>query len=602
MIFYVCFVLTMGYLQASRYTFIQSGDDGDNKITGWWGKDIINGGAGNDTLNGESGNDILNGGAGNDILDGGDGYDILIGGTGNDILKGGGWHKDRYEFELGHGQDVVKDCGDDSKKYLNARNDLVFKGAKLADAEFIRSGTNLIIKAYGSTDSVTLPGYFSDSHYNRAFNFIFDDQSVTYEDLYKDPIWGKSSDDILTGGDGDDILNGLDGNDILNGGEGDDILNGGNGYDILNGGSGNDILNGGDEHKDRYEFETGHGQDVVNDRGYDSQNYEHERNDLVFKGAKLADAEFNRSGTDLVIRAYGSTDSVTLPDYFNDSNHYSKAFNFIFDDQSITYEDIKKDYFFTESGDGKDNVITGWSGNDILNGGAGNDTLWGGNGNDILNGGVGNDTLWGEDGNDILNGEEGEDILNGGAGNDILNGGDGNDILNGEDGNDILNGGEGDDILNGGYGNDILNGGAGNDILNGGDWHKDRYEFEAGHGQDVINDRGYASKDYQNNLNDVVFKGAKLADAEFIRSGNSLVIRAYGSEDSVTLLNYFDSSEYYHRAAFNYIFDDQTITYEDVYNNYIFAYNGDEKDNTICGSNGKDILNGGAGKCNYPLK
>jgi Ca2+-binding RTX toxin-like protein len=562
----------------SRYTFIQSGDDGDNKITGWWGKDIINGGAGND------------------ILEGGEGYDILIGGTGNDILKGGDWHKDRYEFEAGHGQDVVKDNGHNSKDYLNDRNDLVFKGAKLAEAEFICSGIDLIIKAYGSEDSVTLPNFFNtDYQYSRAFNFIFDDQSVTYEDLYAYPLLGGNGNDILNSGDGNDIMDGRggndtliggagndilwggDGDDILNGGEGNDILNGGRGYDILNGGSGNDILNGGDGHKDRYEFEIGHGQDVVNDCGYDSEYYRKDRNDLVFKGANSVNAEFIRSGNDLIIRAYGLADSVTLPDYFNNDNRYSRAFNFIFDDQSITYEDIKKDYFFTENGDEKDNIITGWSGNDILNGGAGNDTLWGENGNDILNGG------------------EGDDILNGGDGNDVLNGEDGDDILNGGDGNDVLNGGEGDDILNGGDGIDILNGGAGNDTLNGGDWCKDRYEFEAGHGHDVINDLGYASKDYQNNLNDVVFKGARLADAEFIRSGNSLVIRAYGSEDSVTLLNYFGSGEYYNRAAFNYIFDDQTITYEDVYNNYIFAYNGDEKDNTICGSNGKDILNGGAG-------
>jgi Ca2+-binding RTX toxin-like protein len=546
-------------------------------------------------LYGETDN-IVTGTTGDDVLNGGAGYDILNGGTGNDILNGGDWHKDRYEFEAGHGQDVVNDNGYNSKDYLNDRNDLVFKGAKLAETEFIRSGTDLIIKAYGSEDSVTLPNFFNtDYQYSRAFNFIFDDQSVTYEDLYAYPLLGGNGNDILNGGDGNDIMDGRggndtliggagndilwggDGDDILNGGEGNDILNGGRGYDILNGGSGNDILNGGDGHKDRYEFEIGHGQDVVNDCGYDSEYYRKDRNDLVFKGANSVNAEFIRSGNDLIIRAYGLADSVTLPDYFNNDNRYSRAFNFIFDDQSITYEDIKKDYFFTENGDEKDNIITGWAGNDILNGGAGNDTLWG------------------EDGNDVLNGGEGDDILNGGDGNDVLNGGEGDDILNGGDGNDVLNGGEGDDILNGGDGSDILNGGAGNDTLNGGDWCKDRYEFEAGHGHDVINDLGYASKDYQNNLNDVVFKGAKLADAEFIRSGNSLVIRAYGSEDSVTLLNYFGSSEYYNRAAFNYIFDDQTITYEDVYNNYIFAYNGDEKDNTICGSNGKDILNGGAG-------
>ena len=778
----------------SRYTFTHSGDDGDNKISGCDGKDILSGGAGNDTLWGGAGDDILDGGEGNDILEGGEGYDILIGGTGNDILKGGDWHKDRYEFEAGHGQDVVKDEGRDSKDYLNDRNDLVFKGAKLADAEFIRSGTDLIIKAYGSTDSVTLPGYFNSSYDSRAFNFIFDDQSVT---LYKDPIWGKSGDDILTGGDGDDILYGLAGNDILNGevgvdildggagddilnggagddilwggygddilygGAGDDILNGGSGYNILNGGTGNDILNGNDGYKDRYEFETGHGQDVINDQAYDSQGYQFGSNDVVFKGAKLADAEFSRSGNSLVVRAYKSADSVTLLDYFIHNNY--KAFIFIFDDQSISYDNVIKDYIFTQNGDGKDNVIFGWQGTDILNGGMGNDTLWGGAGNDILNGGEGNDileggegydilnggagndilnggywhkdryefeaghgkdvindrgddnypenyndlvfkgassadakflrygddlviqaygsadsvtlpdyfinkyivnrafnfifddqtiiykdilkhftinqsgdekdneisgwdgkdlinggagndvlgggygddilngdegndTLWGGAGDDVLNGDEGNDNLNGGTENDILNGGAGDDILNGDKGDDILNGGVGDDILNGGEGYDILNGGAGNDILKGGDWHKDRYEFEAGHGQDVVNDKGdnYYSESYLKKRNDLVFKGANLAEAKFLRYGDDLVIQAYGSADSVTLPEYFNYDNRYSRA-FNFIFDDQTIVYEDINKHFTINQSGDEKDNVINGWYGKDILSGGAG-------
>ncbi|MCO6517691.1 calcium-binding protein [Snodgrassella sp.] len=546
----------------SQYVFIQNGNDENNTITGWQGKDILNGGAGNDTLNGEDGDDILNGGAGNDTLNGGNGYDILIGGTGNDILRGGDWHKDRYEFEAGHGQDVVRDDGSLSKEQQHTRNDLVFKGAKLADAEFICSGMDLIIKAYGSMDSVTLPNYFNANYQDgRAFNFIFDDQSITYEDLYENPLLGGNGDDILNGGAGNDVIGGGYGDDILNGGEGNDVLNGGKGYDILNGGSGNDILNGGDWHKDRYEFEAGHGQDVIYDRGYNSQYYQGDRNDLVFKGAKLADAEFTRSGKDLVIRAYGSADSVTLSDYLNDDNDHSRAFNFIFDDQSITYEDIKYNYGVTQSGDEQDNVLTGWEGKDILNGGTGDDTL---------------------------NGEGGNDILNGGAGDDILNGG---------KGEDTLNGGAGDDILNGGDGFDILIGGAGNDVLKGGEWDKDRYEFEAGHGNDVIDDFGYISINNKKYIysNELVFKGARLADASFIRSGNNLVIQAYGTEDSVTLLNYFDNSEYYKRAAFNYIFDDQTLTYEDVYNNYTFAYNGDEKDNAIGGSNGKDILSGGVG-------
>ncbi|KES10962.1 hypothetical protein SASC598P14_000360, partial [Snodgrassella alvi SCGC AB-598-P14] len=78
-----------------------------------------------------------------------------------------------------------------------------------------------------------------------------------------------------------------------------------------------------------------------------------------------------RSGSDLVIRAYGGEDSVTLSDYFmGDSSVYNKyrSFNFIFEDETILSKDIKKRYSFNQSGDEKDNTISGWDGRDILNG------------------------------------------------------------------------------------------------------------------------------------------------------------------------------------------------------------------------------------------
>ncbi|WP_306807346.1 calcium-binding protein, partial [Snodgrassella alvi] len=535
---------------------------------------------GDDILNGDDGNDTLNGGAGNDTLNGGDGYDILIGGTGNDILKGGDWHKDRYEFEAGHGQDVIYDKGDWYDK--KAINEIVFKGANFADALFSRSGNDLIINAYGNSDSVTLPNYFSyNNDYYRAFNFIFEDQTLEPLDINNritfiqngddndniitgwwsndiisggkgnDTLWGKAGDDILNGDDGDDILNGDDGNDTLNGGAGNDTLNGGAGYDILIGGTGNDILKGGDDHKDRYEFEAGHGQDIIYDKGY--QGHKDSYNDVVFKGTNLADAHFTRSGNDLVIQAYDTDDSLTLPDYFNYRNDYSRAFNFVFDDKVLSVDDIAAMSFIL-GGTSGDDELRGWNSHDIIAGGPGNDKLYGGDGIDNLFGGTGNDKLYGENGNDYLSG------------------------------------GDGDDFLDGGAGYDILIGGRGNDILKGGDYEKDRYEFAAGHGQDVIYDQGNAG--YQNQCNDIVFKGANFTDALFYRSGNNLIIKAYGNSDSVTLSDYFNNSS---NRAFNFIFEDQTIEAQDINNKITVTLNGDDNDNKITGHWGNDLINGGKG-------
>ena len=513
----------------SSYTFSVNGDNNDNIINGWQGKDLLYGGYGNDTLNGNDGDDTLYGEAGNDILNGGNGNDTLYGGTGNDTLNGA------------DGDDIIN--GDDGDDIL-----------------------------YGDAGNDQLNGGYGN-----------------------DTLNGGNGNDILNGEGGDDILYGDAGNDELNGGAGNDTITGGTGFDILNGGTGNDILSGGDYEKDQYIFQQGHGQDVINDKGddYAISYWQQKRNDLVFQGANSVNALFTRAGNDLIIRAYGTTDSVTLPDYF-DQNKSSRAFNFIFDDKTITYENLKTDYGITSNGDGGNNTLIGWVGKDIMNGGYGNDVLWGRNGDDILNGGWGNDELNGENGDDILNGDYGNDTLYGGAGNDILNGGDGNDELNGENG---------DDILNGGYGYDTLNGGAGNDILNGGDFEKDRYLFQKGHGQDIINDM---SKPNQiSTINDLVFQGAKSADAVFTRSGNNLIISAYGSNDSVTLIDYFDYilgsstnskiDSTLNSRAFNFIFDDTTITYEYFKNNYTFTTNGNDQNNIIRGWEGKNILNGGAG-------
>ncbi|MBI0080071.1 calcium-binding protein, partial [Snodgrassella sp. M0112] len=576
-------------------TFTMNGDDGDNVIHGWDSKDIISGGKGNDTLYGEAGNDelygdegndtlyggdgndILVGGDGDDYLEGGSGYDILIGGPGNDTLKGGNQEKDRYEFEAGHGQDIIYDGAYSYE--ANRHDDVVFKGARFADAQFIRFGNNLIIKAYGDSDSVTLPDYFN-ADIRRGFNLIFEDRTISAQDIINeitftlngddgdnfihgwntkdiisggkgnDTLYGYAGDDELYGDEGNDTLYGGDGNDILAGGDGDDYLEGGSGYDILIGGPGNDTLKGGSREKDRYEFAAGHGQDTIDDGAYSYETNRHD--DVVFKGALFADAQFIRFGNDLIIKAYGDSDSVTLPDYFNAD--IRRGFNLIFEDRTISAQDIINEITFTLNGDDGDNFIHGWNTKDIISGGKGNDTLYGYAGDDELYGDEGNDTLYGGDGNDILAG------------------------------------GDGDDYLEGGYGYDILIGGPGNDTLKGGSREKDRYEFAAGHGQDTIYDGAYSYE--TNRHDDVVFKGARFADTQFIRFGNDLIIKAYGDSDSVTLPDYFKEDI---RRGFNFIFEDRTISAQDIINEITFTQNGDDGDNFIRGWDTKDIISGGKG-------
>lgn len=191
----------------------------------------------------------------------------------------------------------------------------------------------------------------------------------------------------------------------------------------------------------------------------------------------------------------------------------------------------------------------------------GNDNLAGGVDNDLLYGGAGNDFLHGYNGNDRLDGGAGNDTLGGGNGNDTLLGGTGNDSLSGDEGDDRLEGGEGNDTLDGGAGHDTLIGGAGNDQLSGGSNESDTYVFAKGHGQDTVSDYAY-SADRGDTLR---FEGAASTDVVFTRSGNNLVVKAYGGGDQVTVNNYFGDRDVRH---VKFAFDDRIVEHFD-YNQYV---------------------------------
>ncbi|MFU0813807.1 MAG: hypothetical protein ACFWUG_07140 [Rahnella inusitata] len=494
--------LTVGDLAARGMTY--TGTEANDTYSGWYGVDRMTGGAGNDSLSGGGGNDILEGGVGNDSLSGGSGTDILEGGAGNDYLNGGG-DSDTYLFAAGHGQDTMYDFST-----MKESDFLRFSGAKSDSAIFERDGNDLIIKAYGTEDSVRLSYYFMDedrqSSVFRYSQFIFDDVTLTADDLATSGV-------ISTGTEGIDSLLGWYGADRMTGGAGNDSLSGGSGTDILEGGAGNDYLNGGGD-SDTYLFAAGHGQDTM----YDFSTMK-ESDFLRFSGAKSDSAIFERDGNDLIIKAYGTEDSVRLSYYFMDDDRQSSVFRysqFIFDDVTLTADDLATSGVISTGTEGIDSLL-GWYGADRMTGGAGNDSLSGGSGTDILEGG---------------------------AGNDYLNG--------------------------------------------GGD--SDTYLFAAGHGQDTMYD--FSSKKESNFLR---FTGAKSDSAIFERDGNDLIIKAYGTEDSVRLSYYFSDDR--QSSDFRYsqfIFDDVTLTADDLATSGVIS-TGNEGADRLSGWYGADRLIGGAG-------
>lgn len=113
-----------------------------------------------------------------------------------------------------------------------------------------------------------------------------------------------------------------------------------------------------------------------------------------------------------------------------------------------------------------------------------------------------------------------------------------NQNLWGTDGEDVLVGGSGSDILYALDGNDILHGGAGDDDLYGGDGD-DVYLFGRGDGNDFIIETETRA-DRRNVIR--LGEGIAVSDIEFIRDGNSLIIRIVDTGETLTVSGGFASN------------------------------------------------------------
>ncbi|MDH1126941.1 calcium-binding protein [Enterobacter sp. GD03975] len=469
--------------------------------------------SGNDNANslyGTETNDDINGFGGNDIIHGYEGSDHLDGGTGDDTLDGGSGD-DTYTFSAGHGQDTLTDS------YADTVNTLVFTGATSDSLALERTGNSLVIRAYGSDDALTLRDYFISDKY-QAFSVVLDDRTLTAEEFAaigvvdigtakNENLYGSKNNDSIDGADGNDTLFGYAGDDSLHGGAGTDILHGEDGSDSLDGGAGNDTLDGGSG-DDIYHFQMGHGADAVIDADANTANK------FIFSGATSDQLKLEKKGGDLVLHVYQDTDSVTIKSY---SSTEDKYFELVFDDKTISAQEFRSmgvDIYGTENSDS----LTGFTGDDNIWGLASGDSLYGFDGNDTIYGGAGDDWIYGYDGNNIMYGDEGKDTINGGKNDDTITGGEGDDSLSGYEGSNT-------------------------------------FIFERGHDNDIVYCSGTDTLDH------LVFKGTSSNDVKMYQSGTSLVIQAYGENDSVKINRFFDNETY---RYFDLVFDDRTISYEDM--------------------------------------
>lgn len=225
----------------------------------------------------------------------------------------------------------------------------------------------------------------------------------------------SSGDDVILGGNAKDTISGRNGNDVLSGGGNDDRLYGNDDSDTLMGGAGNDLMSG-DAGSDTYFFGRGDGQDMV--RNYDTSTG---KTDVLQFAADIApgDVLFSRSSDNLVLAIKGTTDKVTVENYFYQDGASSYKLEQIKFADGTTW-DFNTVKFKAFSGSSTNDTITGLSTNDLLNGGEGNDTMDGKAGNDFLIGGAGTDTITTGAGYDVIafNRGDGQDTITASTGKD----------------------------------------------------------------------------------------------------------------------------------------------------------------------------------------
>jgi Ca2+-binding RTX toxin-like protein len=514
---------------------------------------------------------------------------------------------------------------------------LRFTDVKSTDVTATRNGLDLILTINGTDRSVTVTGQFTG--WNPSFNGINlnADMGVAQISFSDGVVWNMRDIAWAVGHAQPNapVITGTLGLDVLDGGaSGDTNISGGDGGDI-------------------YLFGYGYGHDTIEDNQTNPFN---EATDFLKLGAGITsfDVTFSRDGDsdDLQISVNGTNDVLTVVGQFAASYNifgpmwFDRIEAFVFDDDSsYSWDDVMQLLVAEAKTEGND-VIYGFSYEDVLDGGAGNDTLVGGNENDtyIFGTGYGSDIVH-EQAVNILGGmtdtirftEEvlPEDVTftRDGATDDLLITLASGDVLRVKNQFDAFSSGPfgtiwfdrieyfefsstgdvltyedvmqrilteaktaGNDSIYGYFREDVLDGGAGNDYLAGGG-EGDTYVWGLGYGNDTVfdSDDGIAEGD---NIDRVVFTpDVAPADVQVSRSGDDLIFTITATGETLTVQdqlgkpavfpNYFVIEEF--------CFSDGTVwTLADI-RPRLLSEAKTAGDDTIVGFYTADRLDGGAG-------
>jgi Ca2+-binding RTX toxin-like protein len=518
---------------------------------------ILIGNSGANKLEGLAGDDHLEGGAGNDTLDGGAGDDFLVGGSGNDVYIIDSQSDYALELETG-GIDTAK---------LSSE----FTGARYELGEDLE---NIDASAFVNADALDLAGV-------DALELVGNELA--------NRITGSVMNDILDGGQISEIAF-----DTLVGGDGNDIYN----IDIIGKGRGSNAAIFLKDTVIETAGENSGTEDTIKLRNViteDPEGTEITRYSTITIGTNIEYLDASETGNtllnfvgntanNLIIgndtdnTLDGGTGADTLRGGNGDDKYYVDNAGDLIDESASDGTDqvfikiaiangsysltdnienatLLNTVAFTLNGNEWDNYLIGNAAANTLIGDDGNDTLDGGGGIDMMNGGEGDDTYYIDRLTDVIIDSGGNDTVvvkltsgtytltddsdienitlsgtaalhaQGNIETNIIRGNSAANKLEGFGGNDEIYAGAGNDTLDGGTGNDTMYGGMGNDIyiVDSIDDTVDEadYEYEDGKtgGIDTIRLQGYMGDSFT--LNDFSFHVENL-DASLLAGGLTL--------------------------------------------------------------------------------
>lgn len=368
------------------------------------GRDVISAVAGSGDVYGGNGNDLL------EVLTNFSAYTnnfMLDGGAGDDAF----WINAYFSYEYwganhpigyeGNSTEIYGGDGNDRAAIYNSAADFVDMGngddridIALTDSSYTGSfgvdgldgGAGIDVLAVNKGFDVNLAtGALVYSTNTGTTNTISNVENVIGS-VDNDKIYGSFVDNKLEGGDGNDELYGAAGNDLLYGDNGDDT----------------------------YVIKTGEGVDQIFDTS---------GTDKIKFGAGITAGTLTyfSEGDDLLIKHNGTT-LVRLVDHlYNANNIETIQFS---DNSTLSLKDV---FIHTLKGTDGADTITASKGaiQDVINGNGGNDAIYAYAGNDKVNGGAGNDSVYAHEGNDTAVYVYGENI----GATDLYYGGTGSDTL-----------------------------------------------------------------------------------------------------------------------------------------------------------------------------